>query len=170
MEGGIGRRDAIRRAMMLLAGAFGFGLAKAPSVVAAPPGAGPTSLVLYGDDWHRDSASGEAGLPADSGERATVFGTLVAEPGGETIGDFQAASFFGDSPFSASESASIELHTFRLGEDVIFGMGSASDAGGTFAVVGGSGRFSGVRGSYTAEQSAYETGGDGTARFDFTLT
>ena len=60
-------------------------------------------------------------------------------------------------------------YTFKLADDAIFGMGSASDSGGVFTVVGGSGRFATARGSYTAEQSAYESGGDGTARFEFTL-
>ena len=125
--------------------------------------------MLDGIDWHRDSASGQAGLPEVPGERATVYGTLVAESGGAPIGEFQAASFFGDSPFSASEAASLEMHTFKLADGTIFGVGSASASGGVFAAVGGSGRFAGVRGSYTARQSPHETGGDGTARFEFTL-
>ena len=173
MEGDIGRREALRRAMALLAGGvFGVGLAKAPAALGAPAKAEtayPASLVLYGVDWRRDSASGDAGVPQVSGERATTYGTLTAKPGGSPVGEFQAASFFGESPLSASGSGSIELHTFKLGEDTIFGMGSASDAAGVFAVVGGSGRFAGARGSYVAEQSHFEAGGDGTARFDFTL-
>ena len=172
MEGGIGRRDAVRQATVLLAGLFGFGVANAPSALAASARAGashPTSFVVHGVDWHLDSESGRAGLPAVPGERATVYGTLVAEPGGASVGEFQAASFFGDSPFSASEAASLEQHVFHIAGDAIFGIGSASDSGGVFAVVGGSGRFAGARGSYTAQQSAHETGGDGTARFEFTL-
>ena len=172
MEGGIGRRDAVRRVMVLLAGVFGFGLAQAPPTIAAPEKSHelhPTRFVLYGVDWHRDSASGNAGSPQIPGERATIYGTLLAEPGGAPVGEFQAASFFGDSPFSTSESTSLEMHTFKLAGDTIFGVGSASDSGGVFAVIGGSGRFNGARGSYSAEQSAHETGGDGTARFEFTL-
>ena len=172
MEGGIGRRDALRQAMVLLAGVFGLGLANAPSTIAAPASAGasrPASFVLYGVDWHRDSVSGRAGLPEVPGERATVYGMLVAEPGGTPVGEFQAASFLGDSPFSDSEAASLEQHAFKVAGDTILGVGSASDSGGVFAVVGGSGRFAGARGSYTAAQSAHETGGDGTARFEFTL-
>jgi hypothetical protein len=158
--------------MVLLAGVFGLGLANAPSTIAAPARAStsrPTSFVLYGVDWHRDSESGRAGLPEVAGERATVYGTLVAEAGGRPVGEFQAVSFFGDSPFSASEAASLEQHAFNVAGDTIFGIGSALDSGGVFAVVGGSGRFAGARGSYTAVQSAHETGGDGTARFEFTL-
>ena len=172
MEGDIGRREALRRATVLLAGVFGLSLAKAPSAFAAPAKAEvphPTHLVFYGVDWHRDSPSSDAGVPAVAGERATVYGGLAATPGGPRVGEFQAASFFGESPLSGSVSTSLELHTFKLGDDAIFGFGNASDAGGVFAVVGGSGRFAGARGSYTAEQSHFETGGDGTARFDFTL-
>ena len=172
MEGDIGRREALRRAAVLLGGVFGLSLAKAPMALAGPADAEkayPASLVLFGVDWRRDSASGQAGVPQVPGERATVYGTLVAQPGGSAVGEFQAASFFGESPLSASGSASIELHTFQLGEDTIFGMGNAFDAVGVFAVVGGSGRYAGARGSYVAEQSHFESGGDGTARFDFTL-
>ena len=172
MEGGIGRRDAVRRAMVLLAGVLGLGLANAPSTIAAPAKAGasrPTSFVLKGADWHRDSESSRAGLPEVPGERATVYGTLVAESGGASIGEFQATSFFGDSPFSASEAASLEQHVFKIDGDVILGVGTTSDSGGVFAVVGGSGHFAGARGSYTAAQSPHESGGDGTARFEFTL-
>ena len=172
MEGDIGRREALRRAIVLLGGVFGLSLAKAPMALAAPVKVEtmhPARLTLFGADWRRDSASGEAGVPQASGERATVFGALLDRPGGSPVGEFQAASFFGESPLSAGGSASIELHTFKLGDDTIFGIGNASDAGGVFAVVGGSGRYAGARGSYVAEQSHLESGGDGTARFDFTL-
>jgi len=157
---------------VLLGGAFGLSLVKAPMAFAAPAQAEkpyPASLVLFGADWRRDSASAETGAPQVPGERATVYGTLTAQPGGSPVGEFQAASFFGESPLSASGAASIELHTFKLGEDTIFGMGNASDTGGVFAVVGGAGRFAGARGSYVAEQSHFESGGDGTARFNFVL-
>jgi hypothetical protein len=36
-------------------------------------------------------------------------------------------------------------------------------------VLGGTGRFTGVTGSYVARQGARELGGDGTAEFRFTL-
>lgn len=172
MDGGMGRRDALRRAAVLVAGVFGLGLGSTSAVIAGPARSAesPTVFVLQGGDWHRDSASGNAGLPEEPGERATVYGTLFSDSDGARVGDFQAASFYGDSPFSPSDSANIELHTFRLGGDMIFGMGSGSESGGSFAVTGGSGRFAGARGSYVAEQSPYETGGDGTARFEFTLT
>ena len=171
MEGGIGRREALRRAMILLAGVFGVGLAKAPMAIGESGSAKtpyPARLLLFGEDWRLDSASAQAGAPLTSGERGTVYGTLTEGPGGQPVGEFQGASFFGESPLSAL-GASVELHTFKLGDDVIFGVGNSGDVSGVFAVIGGSGRFIGVRGSYVAEQSPFESGGDGTARFDFSL-
>ena len=40
----------------------------------------------------------------------------------------------------------------------------------SFAITGGTGTFSGARGSYEAQLSPNGLGGDGTARFVFTLT
>jgi len=36
-----------------------------------------------------------------------------------------------------------------------------------YAIVGGTGQFSGVTGSYVGTQSPLDTGGDGTAEFTF---
>jgi hypothetical protein len=48
-------------------------------------------------------------------------------------------------------------------------MGTSQGDEGTFAIVGGTGRYSGARGSYTARQSPIGRGGDGTAELIVTI-
>ena len=172
MESGIGRRDALRRTFLALAGLLGLGLVQGAGATAGPAqSAQPhaTSLELWGSDWHRESPTSDVGAAPESGERASQYGRILGSPSGPVIGEFRAATFLGDAAALGSHSASLEFHTFTLGDDVIFGMGTASDTGSTFAVVGGSGKYLGARGSYVAQQSPFEVGGDGTARFVFTL-
>jgi hypothetical protein len=57
----------------------------------------------------------------------------------------------------------IEVHTFRLRDGSLLGMGSTIDGESVFSIVGGTGRYAGARGSYVAQQRLRELGGDGTA-------
>jgi hypothetical protein len=167
----MGRREALRVGFLMAVGSLGVGasaLAASPALAAAAEEGEPVDLVLLGSEWHRQSATSDAGDAPVPGERATVYGRLSSADGAE-VGHFQAASFYGESPFADGGSSSLEFHTFTLGDDVIFGMGNAGETAGVFTVVGGAGRFAGARGSYTAQQSPHELGGEGTARFDITL-
>src|SRR2546427_109739 len=51
----------------------------------------------------------------------------------------------------------------------IVGIGSGVGAERTYAIVGGTGEYTGARGSYTAQQDTYGFGGNGTAKFALTL-
>ena len=46
-------------------------------------------------------------------------------------------------------------------------MGASQAGEGTYAVIGGTGRFAGARGTYVARQGHREVGGDGEADFAF---
>jgi hypothetical protein len=61
------------------------------------------------------------------------------------------------------------MHTFKLGDGSIFGTGTAGSLEGSFAVLGGTGRYAGVQGTYAARQGHSELGGDGAAEFVFDL-
>ena len=69
----------------------------------------------------------------------------------------------------ARADASVEVHTFVLPHGTIVGMGTAVLGDAVFAVVGGTGRYAGVKGSYVANQRLREQGGNGTAEFILTL-
>jgi hypothetical protein len=65
------------------------------------------------------------------------------------------------------------MHHFNLTDGTIIGMGTTQDfrdAESVHAILGGTGRYEGASGSYVARQSPLDLGGDGTAKFDFTIT
>ena len=66
-------------------------------------------------------------------------------------------------------AAGLELHTFDLDDGTILGIGPAGIHDKPFAIVGGTGRYTGASGTYVAKQSPRELGGDGTAEFTLTL-
>lgn len=85
-------------------------------------------------------------------------GDLLDAPNGQKAGEFYATCFGQAASFGArpSKSPTVELHTFRLGTDTVFGMGSCSSVRGSqelHAIVGGTGRFAGMRGTYNVNQS-----------------
>jgi hypothetical protein len=86
------------------------------------------------------------------------------------IGHFTAAHLTHESPFAAAIS-SLEIHTFTLRDGTIHGLGSAVRGDdGQFLILGGTGRYAGIQGSYLARQATRELGGNGTAEFRLTLT
>ena len=166
------KRGALTRGLVALAGSLGLGLggssaiARANSV--APPG---ETLTFFGRHWHLASAHRRPGeLPAQ-GDRLAMFGELLGDRDGEKVGEFYAACFCVDSPFGPTPfaAANLEFHTFNLEDGSITGMGTASAGENVYAIVGGTGRYLGARGSYVAVQRPHELGGDGTAEFQFTL-
>lgn len=97
----------------------------------------------------------------------SMLGELLERPDGKKVGEFYSAYFatlapFGATPFAA---AAVEMHTFNLTDGTILGMGSHWDGAGSYAIVGGTGRYLGASGSYTAKQRPVDLGGDGTAEF-----
>jgi hypothetical protein len=122
------------------------------------------SLVLYGSNWR----GYDGDLPRE-GERIAVRGDLHAEPGGAPVGEFfgTAIAFGGASHPALAERQ--EMHTFKLHDGSIFGAGTAGALDGSFAVLGGTGRYAAVQGTYAARQGHKELGGDGAAEFVFDL-
>jgi hypothetical protein len=95
---------------------------------------------------------------------------LLDRPGGVKIGEFFSALFALGSPFGTPDATQLEYHTFNLHDGTIIGLGTAGAGGESeYAIVGGTGRFAGARGTYVARQRARELGGDGTADFRLNL-
>jgi hypothetical protein len=55
-------------------------------------------------------------------------------------------------------------------DGTIIGSGTAGQLEGVFAILGGTGRYAGARGTYIARQHDQDFGGDGSAEFVLKLT
>jgi hypothetical protein len=76
---------------------------------------------------------------------------LLDAPGGRSIGEFVATALAASASFGAAAAAAapLEMQTFRMGEDSLFGIGAGGGRAGerAYAVIGGTGRFGGARGT-----------------------
>jgi hypothetical protein len=170
----ISRRSALRRGLLLIGGAVGFGSLAGQAEARPESGAtagGVRELRLRGRGWHVSGSGRQGGQALKGGERTQTHGELL-DRAGRAVGTFAATSFHLSSPFSHGDAAdqSLELHTFALPGGTILGMGSALGGEDLFAVVGGTGEFVGARGSYVARQDVRERGGDGTAEITIQLS
>lgn len=174
------RRGLLSRGLLAAAGAVGWSLLAgrrasanehepAPETVVASSGA--SVLRLHGRAWHLQTAHRKRGELPVVGDRLGMYGELLDAPDGSKVGEFYAAGIFFDAPFGQSElsAANLEQHTFRLSDGTIVGLGTASGDEGVYAVVGGTGRYAGARGSYVARLQPIELGGDGSAEFTLSL-
>jgi hypothetical protein len=168
----VGRRSILRRSLLFLGGAVGLGIA------GGSVGVGPTVaadvLRVRGVNWQLTSPERRRGVVPEAGQRSIAFGELVHQATGEKLGEFYAASFQFGAPFGASDvaAAAMETHQFNLADGTIIGVGTVADLYGSLsvhAIIGGTGRYEGASGSYTARQRPIELGGDGTADFEFNI-
>lgn len=173
----VARRSLLQRGVVLLGALVGAsltgGAATQAASVAPPPPPGATSLTLMGRNWHSHSVGGRGKSLPRQGDRLTAYGELLG-PDGAKLGEFYSTSFYvhaphGDSPAGAT---TIEMHTFNLEGGSLVGMGTGHPLGAdgsVHTIVGGTGKYLGARGMYTARQQPQEFGGDGSAEFVFTL-
>ncbi|MDQ2784372.1 MAG: dirigent protein [Chloroflexota bacterium] len=167
------RRSILKSGALVLAGALGLGGLGKESVAeaASADGGGNTTLLLFGRQWQTYAADRRPGVVPVKGDRVAMYGEFTDAVGGQKVGEFYASCFCVGSPFGATpySAANVEMHTLNLDGGTIIGMGSASAGENEYAIVGGTGRFLGARGSYTAQQRPWGLGGDGTAEFVITL-
>lgn len=133
-----------------------------------------TGLTLHGRAWRIASRDVERGVLPPVGVRMLGRGELLDKPKGRKIADFFATYHRVSAPgkVASHEPGSLELHTFVFADGTIVGSGvasAASESQGHFAIVGGTGKYLGVRGAYVATQRHVEFGGNGTATFTFTF-
>lgn len=94
-----------------------------------------------------------AGAPTAAAGAARVVRRLelLEAPDGAVVGEFIATSLGGGASFGAPapQGACVELQTFRIGEDTLLGMGAEPARAGerAYALLGGTGRFAGARGT-----------------------
>jgi hypothetical protein len=171
------RRDALVRGFALLGAAVGIGVAGQATVAEDSQAAGKSNkkLVLHARNLRISSQDIRRGELPQTGLRMLAQGEVVSAPSrGEKVGSFFATYFRISTPGKVAdrEPGSIEQHTFVLADGNIFGSGvatSGTESEGQFAIVGGTGRYLGARGSYLARQSYVDFGGNGTATFTLTL-
>jgi len=155
------RRGALARGVLALGGLIGLGTAEASAA------RGAATLVLYGRDVAGDSRDNAVPM---RGDRLTLRGELL-DARGHVVGELHGAVMTLRGPGAhGSDAERLELHTFKLHDGTIVGSGTSGALEGEFAVLGGTGRYAGARGTYAARHKRREHGGDGTAEFRFTLT
>jgi hypothetical protein len=135
-----------------------------PTAADPPTVAGPldrTNLQLTAPRVRLDAIGQQPGqLPALDGPFA-AHGALT-DTAGATIGTFTITPVPG-------AAGSLQLHTFELDGGTLLGMGTVTARAGTFAIIGGTGRYQGVTGTYSARISADRSGRPATAEFMFDL-
>ena len=165
----LAKRLALRRGIAAVAGLVGIGAAvRAASERPAMAQVGtPQVFRLTGSDWHVRSTDFPRGARPDGGDQLSMYG-VVNDERGTKLGEFHSAAFVMDTSFGHA-GTNVEVHTFNLAAGTLVGIGMASAERNVYAVVGGTGRYAGARGSYLATLRPLEFGGDGTATFDVTL-
>jgi hypothetical protein len=163
------RRGILKRGAVLAAGALGVAVAGKEAKAATMRV--PDQLRLYGRNWRLSIPNRQPGQMLQLGDHGAVYGDLLASPKGEAFGQFFGSRLAVQSMPGghARADASVEVHTFVLPHGTILGMGTAIFGEATFAIVGGTGIYNGVKGSYVANQRLREQGGNGTAEFILTL-
>ena len=163
-----GRRQILKRgalgAASVAAVAVAAGAATQPRVAATPAGA-PRTMRLIGRDWHTDTAK----LPG-KGDQYSVYGALH-DPAGDKVGEFFSTNIGVNSPFQVTGEGigSFEVHTLTLPGGTLVGVGIGGGSERAYAIVGGTGKYAGVRGSYLARQDTFGLGGDGKAELLLTF-
>ena len=166
---GHSRRKILKRGLVLAAGAFG--VTAAGKEAQAATRTVPSQLRLHGRNWRVSVPDRQPGASLRLGDVGAVYGDLFEGPEGSPFGQFFGSRLAIQSAPGghARADGSVEVHTFVLPHGTILGMGTAVFGDAVFAIVGGTGRYHGVTGSYVAHQRLREQGGNGTAEFILTL-
>ena len=127
----------------------------------APGSAAQTTMTLRAERVRIESIGAQPGMlpPVDR-----PFGAhgVVTDANGAALGSFAIIPVPG--------ATAMQLHSFELDGGTLLGMGASTGGEGTFAVIGGTGRYQGVTGSYTARVGADPSGRHTSAEFKFDLS
>ena len=171
LSGSSPRRTLLRRGLLAAGGLVGLAAGRQVSA----RGEGTSGTPAPGTDrqlrfYGRGAMAGGAGKPGTT--RVVRRFELVETPDGPSAGEFVATALGAEASFGAQgvSLSALELQTFRLGEDTLFGIGALGARGSerAYAVLGGTGRFAGARG--TCLERTLEGGGSLRGQVEFLLT
>lgn len=151
-DAGTTRRTALSRALLLAGGAFGALLAGRASAGGDAPPFPIDSLdfVLHVPDLFVDAPDRTSGRVARPGDRFSTRGGLYsASENGEFLGDLFGSGTAFDERIGVRDN---EQHTFVLDGGTLLGIGTSGE-GGSYAIVGGTGKYSDARGGYTVTRN-----------------
>lgn len=151
------RRSFVTRAGLALAAALGVGAA---GVTLRPGGGGNDDdrLTLRAQNYRAQIPGKRFGERPSPGEALHLYGELV-DASNRPLGELSGSSM----PMAAPAQAYVETHVLSLAEGTIMGMATILGADSVFAIIGGTGKYAGARGTYTTQQRPRGLGGDGTA-------
>jgi len=177
------RRTLLWRGLLAVGGALGLVAAerrpRADAVAAtvpqrtyAPPAT--STLRLYARGW-RPQVEPTAPGRSVAADHVVAYADLLATPDGAVLGRACSNGFCPTTSLGHAGTAAptIEFQTLTLRGGSIFGIGAAALHAGaeqSYAIVGGTGEFSGVRGTYTARTTSGDLESDPTLQFTLTLT
>jgi len=165
---GRNRRQLLKAGIGVLGASTGIGGGLKASGATPEPERRDFVLRLSGLDARAHVHGAQSARLPRPNDQVHIHGTVDGEAG-SPAGTFTATGVVVRTPFNDS-STIVEQHLFVLHDGTITGAGQRAGANGTFAVTGGSGRYTGARGAYAAHIDAVGTGGTGTAQFDFSLS
>lgn len=156
-----------------------------PSDTSGPTTTGPGATPDDHSNGHRNRLFTGAGLDVSApdfvrgtlppaGQRLLITGNLLDSGGntvGQVLGTYLQLLDFGSAGPTDPVSVQDEVLTFFEGTICARGLARA-DLGApiTFAITGGTGKYAGAKGTYTAVQRFLSLGGDGSARFDLSTS
>jgi hypothetical protein len=147
-------RRALLTGLGLVAGAAGLTSIAGHEAREVTPPSGPPSLLprkVYGADWRIVRPGVAPGTMPPIGAPSLPHGRLV-DSGGIDLGRFEASVM----PTSGN---GINLHQLVFFDGSITAVGPATFDDATFAVIGGTGTYAGVSGTYNLHQEPAPSGG-----------
>jgi hypothetical protein len=156
---GATRRELLARAG-LVAGAAGVIGAGGAAAIGAGSSASRLPRVIHGADWRLTRPGVPAGTQPPVDATVLPVGRLV-DADGAGLGVFEASVL-------PTGGAGLHLHRLEFGDGTLSAVGPATLRDATYAVIGGTGRFSGASGSYHLEQRPAPSGGTATLTLDIT--
>ncbi len=157
----LSRRSVLHRGLLFVAGACGLQLASSEAPAAqssSAPDGNTTTLRFYASCSRHHKLGQEPGkLPKLDGvvnRRGDLFDAIT----GKKVGEFGGTCLGSQNSFPAARAGgfSLELQTLRLEGGDLFGIGSGSEPENGHAILGGTGRFAGSKGSYLIRRSREE--------------